>query len=96
MRILDSALLQQKQQPISLNTSAAYFFIMAIISCWTYGLMIPSGLFVPALVTGAAYGRFVGTLMQMSPQYVASVSEPQSPCSPLTNASLAPLVCLQL
>eukprot|EP00045_Choanoeca_perplexa_P008383 m.77564 g.77564 ORF g.77564 m.77564 type:complete len:807 (-) comp14471_c0_seq1:58-2478(-) len=59
----------QKEQPISLNTSAAYFFIMALISCWTYGLMIPSGLFVPALVTGAAYGRFVGTLMQMSPTY---------------------------
>lgn len=25
--------------------------------------MIPSGLFVPALVTGAAYGRFIGEFM---------------------------------
>ncbi|EDQ86364.1 uncharacterized protein MONBRDRAFT_28321 [Monosiga brevicollis MX1] len=64
-------LLHQSQniQPISLGTSAAYFIIMAIISCWTYGLAIPSGLFVPALVTGAAYGRFVGSIVAMSPTY---------------------------
>lgn len=30
----------------------------------TYGVSIPSGLFVPALVCGAAYGRFVGEMFE--------------------------------
>eukprot|EP00038_Savillea_parva_P001702 m.106605 g.106605 ORF g.106605 m.106605 type:complete len:897 (-) comp10595_c0_seq2:30-2720(-) len=37
-----------------------FFIGMFITSCWTYGLYIPSGLFVPSLATGAAYGRFIG------------------------------------
>jgi H+/Cl- antiporter ClcA len=36
---------------------------MFVTSCWTYGLFIPSGLFVPSLATGAAYGRIVGQLV---------------------------------
>eukprot|EP00041_Stephanoeca_diplocostata_P025152 m.651939 g.651939 ORF g.651939 m.651939 type:complete len:803 (+) comp22684_c0_seq2:98-2506(+) len=36
------------------------FILLFITSCWTYGLLIPSGLFVPMLVTGAVYGRIVG------------------------------------
>ena len=35
-----------------------YFFI----ACWTYGAGIPSGLFIPCLLIGAAYGRFVATV----------------------------------
>lgn len=35
-----------------------YFFI----ACWTYGAGIPSGLFIPCLLIGAAYGRFVATI----------------------------------
>lgn len=27
---------------------------------WTYGLAIPSGLFIPSLLIGAAWGRLVG------------------------------------
>lgn len=42
---------------------AIAFVLLSVTSCWTYGLLIPSGLFVPALVTGAIYGRFIGELM---------------------------------
>jgi len=42
------------------------------MSCWTYGLGVPSGLFVPSLLTGAAFGRVVGQLMQMVPPGSAS------------------------
>eukprot|EP00051_Salpingoeca_urceolata_P027820 m.483439 g.483439 ORF g.483439 m.483439 type:complete len:852 (-) comp22938_c0_seq1:252-2807(-) len=52
---------------LSLATCAVFFILLATTACWTYGLMIPSGLFVPALVTGAAYGRFWGEIMH---QYI--------------------------
>jgi len=39
---------------------AFYFFL----SCWTYGLSVSSGLFIPSLLTGAAWGRVVGTGME--------------------------------
>lgn len=48
---------------ISLLTCAVFFLATFVTSCWTYGLMIPSGLFVPSLCCGAGYGRFVGELM---------------------------------
>eukprot|EP00441_Pelagodinium_beii_P043795 CAMPEP_0197639596 /NCGR_PEP_ID=MMETSP1338-20131121/14172_1 /TAXON_ID=43686 ORGANISM="Pelagodinium beii, Strain RCC1491" /NCGR_SAMPLE_ID=MMETSP1338 /ASSEMBLY_ACC=CAM_ASM_000754 /LENGTH=732 /DNA_ID=CAMNT_0043212343 /DNA_START=107 /DNA_END=2305 /DNA_ORIENTATION=- len=35
-------------------------------ACWTYGLGVPSGLFVPSLLAGASLGRLVGQLMQAS------------------------------
>jgi chloride channel 7 len=39
---------------------ASYF----MLSCWTYGIAVPSGLFVPNLLAGAAFGRIVGQLLQ--------------------------------
>eukprot|EP00054_Salpingoeca_dolichothecata_P002909 m.24465 g.24465 ORF g.24465 m.24465 type:complete len:784 (+) comp13387_c0_seq1:82-2433(+) len=44
----------------SLVSCFLFFLLMFFNGCITYGTMIPSGLFVPALVTGAAYGRFIG------------------------------------
>ncbi|KAG8372685.1 hypothetical protein BUALT_Bualt12G0093200 [Buddleja alternifolia] len=35
-------------------------FFLSIVS---YGIVVPAGLFVPVIVTGAAYGRFVGMLV---------------------------------
>lgn len=32
-------------------------------ACWNYGTGVPSGLFVPSLLTGAAFGRLVGQLV---------------------------------
>jgi len=34
---------------------------------WTYGLGVPSGLFVPALLGGASFGRLIGQALQGSP-----------------------------
>ncbi|KAK6643015.1 hypothetical protein RUM43_004518 [Polyplax serrata] len=37
-----------------------FFFFYFFLSCWTYGLSVSSGLFVPSLLTGAAWGRLFG------------------------------------
>ncbi|CEG36884.1 chloride channel family [Plasmopara halstedii] len=34
-----------------------FFVVFYIFACWTYGIAVPSGLFVPSLLAGAAYGR---------------------------------------
>jgi len=41
-----------------------FFAFYFVLSCWTYGLSVSSGLFIPALLTGAAWGRVVGTGME--------------------------------
>ncbi|XP_057769106.1 putative chloride channel-like protein CLC-g isoform X2 [Salvia miltiorrhiza] len=41
---------------------AACFFL----SIFSYGIVAPAGLFVPVIVTGAAYGRFAGMLLLRS------------------------------
>ncbi|EFO19166.2 chloride channel protein 7 [Loa loa] len=37
-----------------------YYFL----SLWTYGLSVPSGIFIPTLLTGAAWGRLVGVIVE--------------------------------
>eukprot|EP01038_Epipyxis_sp_PR26KG_P004229 gene4229-6005_t len=40
------------------------FFIPYIfVSCLTYGLAVPAGMFVPSLMSGAAFGRLLGHLL---------------------------------
>ena len=39
---------------------AVFFPVYWLLSVVTYGLAVPSGLFVPALLTGATWGRIVG------------------------------------
>uniref|UniRef100_A0A0N4VDM2 Chloride channel protein n=1 Tax=Enterobius vermicularis TaxID=51028 RepID=A0A0N4VDM2_ENTVE len=43
---------------------ASTLFIFAIeyfiLTLWTYGLSVPSGIFIPSILTGAAWGRLVG------------------------------------
>ncbi|XP_077866692.1 H(+)/Cl(-) exchange transporter 7-like [Saccoglossus kowalevskii] len=41
-------------------TVGVFFCIYFCLACWTYGLGVPSGLFIPSLLTGAAWGRLVG------------------------------------
>jgi CBS domain-containing protein len=36
------------------------FAVYLALSCWTYGIAVPSGLFVPSLLTGALGGRAFG------------------------------------
>ncbi|KAJ3432008.1 chloride channel protein clc family member [Anaeramoeba flamelloides] len=45
------------------NTSLIIFgLIYFFISAWTYGISVPSGLFVPVILFGASYGRLLGRL----------------------------------
>ena len=41
------------------SASSVLVFLVCyyLLSCWTYGLAVPSGLFVPSLLAGAAYGH---------------------------------------
>eukprot|EP00911_Craspedida_sp_UC1_P000290 UC1_evm1s221 len=64
---------QPLAETISVGTCAAYFLLLAVTSCWTYGLVIPSGLFVPALVAGAAFGRLVGQAFNQFTPYAPFV-----------------------
>jgi H+/Cl- antiporter ClcA len=47
-------------QSFSLTTLAVFCFVYFLLACWTYGAIVPSGIFVPSLLIGAAYGRIVG------------------------------------
>ncbi|KAG6724029.1 hypothetical protein I3843_03G232200 [Carya illinoinensis] len=40
-----------------------FFFTCFFLSIFSYGVVAPAGLFVPVIVTGASYGRFVGMLV---------------------------------
>ena len=48
-----------------------FAFLYFMLGCWTYGLSVSSGVFIPALLTGAAWGRLVGmAVMYIFPQMV--------------------------
>nr|XP_016468444.1 PREDICTED: putative chloride channel-like protein CLC-g isoform X1 [Nicotiana tabacum] len=45
------------------HLSMLIFFITCFfLSIFSYGIVAPAGLFVPVIVTGAAYGRFIGMM----------------------------------
>jgi hypothetical protein len=41
-------------------SSALFFVVYYLLNCWTYGLSISAGVFIPCLLTGAAWGRLTG------------------------------------
>ncbi|XP_049950327.1 H(+)/Cl(-) exchange transporter 7 isoform X1 [Schistocerca serialis cubense] len=43
---------------------AVFFTCYFFLSCWTYGLSVSSGLFIPSLLTGAAWGRLMGMALE--------------------------------
>lgn len=45
-------------------TIALFSLFYFCLATWTYGLSVPSGLFIPSLLTGAAWGRLIGQLLQ--------------------------------
>ncbi|KAG7153799.1 H(+)/Cl(-) exchange transporter 7-like [Homarus americanus] len=45
------------------STIGVFFVCYFFLACWTYGLGIPAGLFIPTLLCGAAWGRLVGMLL---------------------------------
>ncbi|XP_009405902.2 chloride channel protein CLC-c-like isoform X2 [Musa acuminata AAA Group] len=48
------------------HTSTLFLFFAAIygLGLVTYGVAVPSGLFIPVILAGATYGRIIGTLLR--------------------------------
>ena len=49
------------------------FVLLFASSCWTYGTLIPAGIFTPLLLTGALAGRLVGQFMSAHATYDVNV-----------------------
>lgn len=53
----------------------AFVLIFFVLGVWTYGLSVSSGVFIPSLAIGAAWGRLVGMgvahLMPENPNLVS-------------------------
>ncbi|KAG7274845.1 hypothetical protein CRUP_038818 [Coryphaenoides rupestris] len=47
-------------------TLSVFFLLYFLLACWTYGTSVPSGLFVPSLLCGAAFGRLVANLLNIN------------------------------
>eukprot|EP00057_Strongylocentrotus_purpuratus_P020836 XP_011675310.1 PREDICTED: H(+)/Cl(-) exchange transporter 7 [Strongylocentrotus purpuratus] len=66
------------KEPGSYDLAILSVFIVTyfILACWTYGLSVPSGLFIPSLLVGAAWGRICGILINMIPVVNNVASDP--------------------
>uniref|UniRef100_A0A8D1Z9H0 Chloride channel protein n=1 Tax=Sus scrofa TaxID=9823 RepID=A0A8D1Z9H0_PIG len=62
----ESAILQLFHQDGTFSpiTLALFFVLYFVLACWTYGISVPSGLFVPSLLCGAAFGRLVANVLK--------------------------------
>lgn len=60
------SLFHSQQELYSIITLGCFFICYFFLSTWTYGLYIPSGLFVPVILSGAAMGRLFGELVHKS------------------------------
>uniref|UniRef100_A0A6A7G5D9 Chloride channel protein n=2 Tax=Hirondellea gigas TaxID=1518452 RepID=A0A6A7G5D9_9CRUS len=47
----------------SVHTLVVHFLVTTTLSCITYGIGVPSGLFIPTLLNGASFGRLFGVGM---------------------------------
>ncbi|XP_064156322.1 H(+)/Cl(-) exchange transporter 6 [Anguilla rostrata] len=47
-------------------TLTIFFVLYFLLACWTYGVSVPSGLFVPCLLCGAAFGRLVANVLKVN------------------------------
>lgn len=46
-----------------IGTLGMFFLAYFCLSCVTYGVAVPSGLFVPCILTGASWGRLMGNVL---------------------------------
>lgn len=62
----ESAILQLFHQDGTFSpvTLALFFILYFLLACWTFGTSVPSGLFVPSLLCGAAFGRLVANVLK--------------------------------
>ena len=44
----------------TMQSLAVFTAVYWLLACWTYGLSVSSGVFIPSLLTGAAWGRLIG------------------------------------
>eukprot|EP00931_Biecheleriopsis_adriatica_P041540 TRINITY_DN23734_c0_g2_i1.p1 TRINITY_DN23734_c0_g2~~TRINITY_DN23734_c0_g2_i1.p1 ORF type:complete len:860 (-),score=130.18 TRINITY_DN23734_c0_g2_i1:58-2637(-) len=51
-------------EDFDLSILSVFAALNLVLSCWTYGIGVPSGLFVPSLLTGSAFGRIIGQLLK--------------------------------
>lgn len=49
----------------SILTLMLFVLVYFFVSIWTYGLSVSAGLFIPCLLTGAAWGRVVGIALEI-------------------------------
>ncbi|XP_030640364.1 chloride transport protein 6 [Chanos chanos] len=47
-------------------TLCVFFVLYFLLACWTYGVSVPSGLFVPSLLCGASLGRLVANILKIN------------------------------
>ncbi|XP_047656403.1 H(+)/Cl(-) exchange transporter 7 isoform X2 [Tachysurus fulvidraco] len=55
---------QGTYNPLTLGLFTLTYFFLA---CWTYGLTVSAGVFIPSLLIGAAWGRLFGLLLTFFP-----------------------------
>ena len=48
----------------TLTSLGIVFLLYYLLVCWTLGVAVPSGLFVPGIFVGALYGRFFVAIFQ--------------------------------
>ncbi|ONK77356.1 uncharacterized protein A4U43_C02F5680 [Asparagus officinalis] len=51
------------QKEFHMSTLFIFFITIYFLGIFTYGVAVPSGLFVPVILAGASYGRMVGNLL---------------------------------
>lgn len=54
------SLFHQPEGSWSAATLGGFFVVYFFLSCWTYGLSVSSGVFIPTLLVGAVWGRLLG------------------------------------
>uniref|UniRef100_A0A665WPT2 Chloride channel protein n=1 Tax=Echeneis naucrates TaxID=173247 RepID=A0A665WPT2_ECHNA len=60
--------------PLTLGLFTLTYFFLA---CWTYGLAVSAGVFIPSLLIGAAWGRLFGILLAyITPNSAAKWADP--------------------
>lgn len=81
--------------PMTLGMFTLMYFFLA---CWTYGLTVSAGVFIPSLLIGAAWGRLFG----ISLSYLTKGSV--SPCwerggdhnTQLSSLATGQVVCMEM
>lgn len=61
--------------PMTLGLFTLVYFFLA---CWTYGLTVSAGVFIPSLLIGAAWGRLFG----ISLSYITGAAVRAGPWGP--------------